>query len=213
MSAKKRLQKKLLEKQQNTKEEEVATKHQRDTALMQYLQSDAIQEKTRDMKNKGIDPNTAYEQLVQEYNLNHNINQFLNEALIARVKRGADEMAKVQGELLQAKEEKEKVKRKTKKDKDRRKKKNRKMRKEEIEKMSEEDYHSAIINLLNKPIGRGSRSVFDGPNTRQTTGFLPEYKPNANEGGRKKRRRTKKRRRRRRKKTRKKRRRRKTRRR
>ena len=181
MSTRERLQKKLLKKQQKQLQEIGAANYKRDTDLMRYMVSPETKKQLIDMKNAGMDPQTAYDELVEKYN----INQFLNQVSKSKAKREADEIAKKEGELLELKEEKEKIKRKTKKDRDKRKKANKKKRKEEIQKMSIEDYNSAIMNLLSKPKGRGSRSVFDGPNTRQFTRFLPEYEANINEGGRK----------------------------
>ncbi len=91
--------------------------------------SPQTKERLIEMKNAGIDPQTAYDQLVEEYNLN----QFLNEVSKSKAKKEADQIAKIKGELLELKEEKEKIKRKTKKDRDKRKKANKKKRKEEIQ--------------------------------------------------------------------------------
>ena len=185
MRTRKRLQQILAAKQQQILKETGVAKNRRDTAFMQYLKNEDIQKRTRDMKTNGIDPNTAYDQFVEEFNINY----FLEKASEKRKKRLEDKIAKLTGEKLALQQDQKKEKRKknkNRKKKNKNKKKERKNRKKEIEGMGQEDRDSGIFGLLNQPMGKGN-SVFGGPHTEQITRFLPEYEPNLKEGGRKKR--------------------------
>ena len=169
-----RLRKKLLEKQQKQLQKIGVANYQRDTSFMRHMVSPEIKKRLTDMKNAGIDPQTAYDQLKEEYALN----QFINEVSISKAKREAettdDKMAKIQGDLLQLKEEQEEIYRQTKKDRAKRKKANKKKKKK------------AISNLLNQPIGSGKPIKWDEDIMHMDTGGEGSDRMYSREGGRRK---------------------------
>ena len=168
---KKRLQKKLLEKQEKKLQEIGAANYQRDKELIRYMVSPQTKKRLRDMKNAGIDPQTAYDKIVEEYNTDGfpAINQFLNEVSISN----ADRIAKVKGLQFQIKEEKEKMKQEKKKARAKRKKANRKRKTE-------------ISNLLNQPPGSGKPIKWDEAIMHMDTGGEGSDRMYSREGGRRK---------------------------